>query len=42
MADADMIDFTRRDEGDPEEYMELTRREKLICMEIKLRMYEDD
>ncbi|CAG8636617.1 9123_t:CDS:1, partial [Scutellospora calospora] len=42
MADMDIIDFARKDGDDPEEYIELSRREKLICMEIKLRMYEDD
>ncbi|CAG8614904.1 11974_t:CDS:1, partial [Diversispora eburnea] len=42
MSDADMIDFARNDGDDPEEYMELSRREKLICIEIKLRMHEDD
>ncbi|RHZ47839.1 hypothetical protein Glove_566g30 [Diversispora epigaea] len=42
MADAEIIDFAREEGRDPEEDMELTRRDKLICMEIKLRMYEDD
>jgi len=42
MADAEIIDFARQEGHDPEEDIELTRWEKLICMEIKLRMYKDD
>ncbi|RHZ80875.1 hypothetical protein Glove_131g89 [Diversispora epigaea] len=42
MADAEIIDFAREEGHDPEEDIELTRRDKLICIEIKLRMYEDD
>ncbi|RHZ80267.1 hypothetical protein Glove_137g85 [Diversispora epigaea] len=42
MSDAEMNDFARKNGDDPEEYMELTRREKLICIEIKLRMHEDN
>ena len=41
MADAEIIEFARSDGVDPENYMELSRREKLICMEIDLRLYED-
>ncbi|CAH1768467.1 15881_t:CDS:1 [Entrophospora sp. SA101] len=41
MADAEIIEFARGDGADPEKYMELSRREKLICMEIDLWMYED-
>ncbi|CAG8545002.1 4860_t:CDS:2 [Cetraspora pellucida] len=41
MADAEIIEFAQSNGVNPENYMELSRREKLICMEIDLRLYED-
>ncbi|CAG8651699.1 8721_t:CDS:1, partial [Paraglomus occultum] len=42
MSDADIIDFARDQNLDPEELMDMSRRERLISEDIYLREWEDE
>ncbi|CAG8453939.1 9397_t:CDS:1 [Paraglomus occultum] len=41
-SDADMIQFAKDTDDDPNTLMDMSRRERLISEEIMLRLYEDD